>query len=73
MEYPDLATLYIGNYVCGKTILGAKQGQDKLLTNVQEEALVNFVIGCGDVGYGKSVQEIGTYLDIRSRYTQTLV
>jgi hypothetical protein len=63
----------LGNYVCGKAILGAKQGQDKLLTDVEEDALLNF-IGCSEVGYGKSVQEIGTYLDIQStpRYKQTL-
>ena len=48
----------LGDYASGRVIVGAKQGHGKVLTDVEEEALVSFIVGCGQVGFGKSIREV---------------
>ena len=48
----------LGDYSSCRRLPGCKQGREKALSDPEEEALVNFIVGCADVGYGKSVREV---------------
>lgn len=44
----------LGDRVSGRTQMGSISGPAKILTDKEEDELVNFLIGCSSIGYAKS-------------------
>ena len=42
----------------GKVRKGAHQGPERYLTDMEEDALCTFVVGCADVGYPRTVKQV---------------
>ena len=60
-------TTYTACYASGRLTLGAHQGPQRYLSDVEEEALVSFVLGCADVGYPKTVKQVSFILVLAFR------
>ena len=46
------------DHATGKVRKGAHQGPERYLTDMEEDALCNFVVGCADVGYPRTVKQV---------------
>ena len=53
----------LGDRVSGRTINHTKSWPKKILTDEEEEVLVNFLIGCATVGYAKTRAEVMTMIN----------
>ncbi len=53
----------LSDRVTGKVCPGAVSGAPRYLDDDEEEELVEFLIGCAEVGYPKSVREVRAYVD----------
>lgn len=44
--------------VSGKVALNARSGRKRLLTDEEEESLIEFLVGCASIGYAKSRSDV---------------
>jgi transposase len=62
-EEHDVPRSTLGDRILGRTQMGSKSGPSKILTDDQEECLVNFLMRCASVGYAKSKLEVMSLID----------
>lgn len=48
----------LGDRISGRIVHGASSGASRFLTDVEEEELVAFILGCSSICYSKTIKEI---------------
>ena len=56
--------------VSGRTIIGSKSGPKNILSDQQEDYLVQFLIGCSSIGFPKSRIEVISLINQIYRYME---